>query len=39
MILDEFEFDLFDDANVVLGKSDYGQSHLTSGPFANKKAE
>ena len=31
--------ELFDDANVVIGKSDYGQSQLTSGPFANKKAE
>jgi hypothetical protein len=31
--------ELFDDANVVIGKSDYGQSQLTSGPFANKKTE
>jgi hypothetical protein len=31
--------ELFDDANVVIGKSDYGQSQLTSGPFANKKAD
>ena len=31
--------ELFDGENVVIGKSDYGQSQLTSGPFANKKAE
>ena len=31
--------ELFDDENIVIGKSDYGQSQLTSGPFANKKAE
>jgi hypothetical protein len=28
---------LFEDQNVVIGKSDYGQSQLKSGPFANKK--
>lgn len=29
--------ELFDSENVVVGKSDYGQSQLKSGPFANKK--
>ena len=29
--------ELFDGENVVIGKSDYGQSQLKSGPFANKK--
>jgi len=29
--------ELFDGENVVIGKSDYGQSQLISGPFANKK--
>ena len=29
--------ELFDGENVVVGKSDYGQSQLKSGPFANKK--
>ena len=28
--------ELFDGENVVIGKSDYGQSQLKSGPFANK---
>ena len=28
--------ELFDDENVVIGKSDYGQSQLKSGPFAKK---
>jgi hypothetical protein len=28
--------ELFDGENVVMGKSDYGQSQLVSGPFANK---
>jgi hypothetical protein len=28
--------ELFDGENVVVGKSDYGQSQLKSGPFANK---
>lgn len=28
--------ELFDGENVVIGKSDYGQSQLVSGPFANK---
>lgn len=29
--------ELFDGANVVVGKTDYGQSQLKSGPFANGK--
>jgi hypothetical protein len=29
--------ELFDGENVVIGKTDYGQSQLLSGPFANKK--
>jgi hypothetical protein len=29
--------ELFDGENIVVGKSDYGQSQLISGPFANKK--
>lgn len=29
--------ELFDGDNVVIGKTDYGQSQLKSGPFANKK--
>lgn len=29
--------ELFNSENVVVGKSDYGQSELKSGPFANKK--
>lgn len=29
--------ELFDSENVVVGKTDYGQSQLKSGPFANKK--
>jgi hypothetical protein len=29
--------ELFEGENIVLGKSDYGQSQLKSGPFANKK--
>ena len=29
--------ELFDGENVVIGKSDYGQSQLKAGPFANKK--
>jgi len=29
--------ELFEGDNVVVGKSDYGQSQLKSGPFANKK--
>ena len=29
--------ELFDGENVVVGKTDYGQSKLVSGPFANKK--
>jgi hypothetical protein len=30
--------ELFDGENIVVGKTDYGQSQLISGPFANKKA-
>ena len=29
--------ELFEGENIVVGKSDYGQSQLQSGPFANKK--
>ena len=29
--------ELFEGDNIVVGKSDYGQSELKSGPFANKK--
>lgn len=29
--------ELFESDNVVIGKTDYGQSQLKSGPFANKK--
>ena len=29
--------ELFDSENIVVGKTDYGQSQLKSGPFANKK--
>jgi hypothetical protein len=29
--------ELFDGENIVVGKSDYGQSELISGPFATKK--
>jgi hypothetical protein len=29
--------ELFDGENIVVGKSDYGQSELVSGPFATKK--
>ena len=29
--------ELFEGENIVVGKSDYGQSELISGPFANKK--
>lgn len=31
--------ELFDGPNIVVGKTDYGQSQLKSGPFANKNAE
>jgi hypothetical protein len=31
--------ELFDGENVVIGKTDYGQSQLVSGPFATKKEE
>lgn len=31
--------ELFDGDNVVVGKTDYGQSQLKSGPFASKKDE
>ena len=29
--------ELFEGENIIMGKSDYGQSLLTSGPFASKK--
>jgi hypothetical protein len=28
---------LFEGENIVVGKTDYGQSEIVSGPFANKK--
>jgi hypothetical protein len=31
--------ELFDGENIVVGKTDYGQSQLKSGPFASKKHE
>jgi hypothetical protein len=31
--------ELFDGENIVVGKNDYGQSQLKSGPFANKKQD
>ena len=31
--------ELFDGENIVMGKTDYGQSQLVSGPFAPKKEE
>lgn len=31
--------ELFEGENIVIGKSDYGQSQLKSGPFASKKDE
>jgi hypothetical protein len=31
--------ELFEGENIVVGKSDYGQSQLKSGPFANKKID
>lgn len=31
--------ELFEGENIVVGKSDYGQSQLQSGPFANQKKE
>jgi hypothetical protein len=31
--------ELFEGENIVVGKSDYGQSELISGPFSNKKNE
>lgn len=31
--------ELFEGENIVIGKSDYGQSQLKSGPFANKKQD
>ena len=33
----DIRMELFEGENIVLGKSDYGQSELISGPFANKK--
>jgi hypothetical protein len=29
--------ELFEGDNIITGKTDYGQSLLVSGPFANKK--
>jgi hypothetical protein len=29
--------ELFEGENIIVGKSDNGQSQLVSGPFANKK--
>jgi hypothetical protein len=31
--------ELFDGENIVVGKTDYGQSQLKSGPFATKKLD
>lgn len=31
--------ELFDGENIVVGKTDYGQSQLKSGPFANKRID
>ena len=31
--------ELFEGDNIVIGKTDYGQSELVSGPFANKKTD
>jgi hypothetical protein len=31
--------ELFEGENIVVGKTDNGQSQLVSGPFANKKSE
>ena len=31
--------ELFEGENIVMGKSDNGQSELISGPFATKKSE
>jgi len=31
--------ELFEGENIVVGKTDYGQSELVSGPFANKKKD
>lgn len=33
----DIRMELFEGENIVIGKSDYGQSELISGPFANKK--
>jgi len=33
----DIRMELFEGENIVTGKSDYGQSELISGPFANKK--
>jgi hypothetical protein len=33
----DIRMELFEGENIVLGKTDYGQSELISGPFANKK--
>jgi hypothetical protein len=33
----DIRMELFEGENIVIGKTDYGQSELISGPFANKK--
>lgn len=33
----DIRMELFEGENIVVGKTDYGQSELVSGPFANKK--
>ena len=33
----DIRMELFEGENIITGKSDYGQSELISGPFANKK--
>ena len=36
ILVDDIRSELFDGDNVVIGKTDYGQSQLKSGPFAKK---
>jgi hypothetical protein len=33
----DIRMELFESANIVIGKTDHGQSELISGPFATKK--
>jgi hypothetical protein len=33
----DIRMELFEGENIIMGKSDYGQSELVSGPFASKK--